>query len=131
MTLLRSTAHTVSFLSKSPTDVVYLPDDLQYGTQDTSSTVSTIELCNLVAWDALTRSSMSRAEFTDPISNHRTDQYGGSLENRIRLPLEVTKIIREKWNKPLFYRLSATDWLDEALGPEKVLQGDKTEYSWW
>lgn len=44
--------------------------------------------------------------FNSPISNQRTDKYGGSLENRIRLSLEVTKAVREEWSLPLFYRLS-------------------------
>ncbi|WWD17313.1 hypothetical protein CI109_101753 [Kwoniella shandongensis] len=68
-------------------------------------------------------------EFVDPLSNTRTDQYGGSLDNRIRLPLEIAEIIREKWDKPLFYRLSATDWLDDVLGPEKGKNTDK--WAWW
>ncbi|WVQ67672.1 uncharacterized protein L199_005876 [Kwoniella botswanensis] len=67
-------------------------------------------------------------EFVDPISNKRTDSYGGSLDNRIRLPLELAQLLREKWEKPLFYRVSATDWLDEELGPEKGKNGD---WAWW
>lgn len=51
-----------------------------------------------------------------PVSNHRTDQYGGSFENRVRLPLEIVKLTREIIPKdmPLFYRISATDWLEAA-----------------
>ncbi|WWC89309.1 uncharacterized protein L201_004230 [Kwoniella dendrophila CBS 6074] len=67
-------------------------------------------------------------EFVDPLSNKRTDSYGGSLDNRIRLPLELAKLIREKWDKPLFYRVSATDWLEEELGPEK---NKNDEWAWW
>ncbi|WWC70215.1 uncharacterized protein I206_104165 [Kwoniella pini CBS 10737] len=67
-------------------------------------------------------------EFVDPISNKRTDSYGGSLEDRLRLPLEIAELIREKWEKPLFYRLSATDWLEEDLGSEKTDNGD---WAWW
>lgn len=70
-------------------------------------------------------------EFTSPLSNRRTDQYGGSLENRLRLPLEITKLVRDAWDKPLFYRLSASDWLDEVEGPEKAHPGQKEEYGWW
>lgn len=69
--------------------------------------------------------------FVDPISNHRKDKYGGSLENRLRLPLELTEIIRKEWDGPLFYRLSASDWLEEALGPEKGNPGQTEEYNWW
>ncbi|ORY34039.1 hypothetical protein BCR39DRAFT_518221 [Naematelia encephala] len=70
-------------------------------------------------------------EFVDPISNKRTDQYGGSFENRIRLPLEVAKAIRAAWDGPLFYRLSASDWLEDVLGPEKAYPGQKEEWAFW
>lgn len=66
-------------------------------------------------------------EFFSPISNRRTDQYGGSFENRIRIALEVTKAVREAWEGPLFFRVSATDWLDDALGEEK----QDGEWKWW
>lgn len=52
-------------------------------------------------------------EFLSPLSNHRDDAYGGSLENCARLPLRVVKAVREVWpqNLPLFVRISATDWV--------------------
>ncbi|MGW1162286.1 NADH:flavin oxidoreductase/NADH oxidase [Streptomyces sp. NPDC002513] len=55
-------------------------------------------------------------EFLSPHSNHRTDAYGGSYENRTRFPLEVVDAVREVWpdDKPVFFRISATDWLDEG-----------------
>lgn len=55
-------------------------------------------------------------EFLSPHSNHRTDAYGGSYENRVRFPLEVVDAIREVWpaDKPVFFRVSATDWLPEG-----------------
>lgn len=48
-------------------------------------------------------------------SNHRTDEYGGSYENRTRFALEVVDAVRAVWpdGKPLFFRISATDWLEE------------------
>ncbi|MCX4702896.1 NADH:flavin oxidoreductase/NADH oxidase [Streptomyces sp. NBC_01373] len=54
--------------------------------------------------------------FLSPHSNHRTDAYGGSYENRTRFALEVVDAVREVWpdDKPLFFRISATDWLDEG-----------------
>ena len=53
-------------------------------------------------------------QFLSPLSNHRTDIYGGSFENRIRLLLEITEAIQTVWpqNFPLFVRISATDWSD-------------------
>jgi 2,4-dienoyl-CoA reductase-like NADH-dependent reductase (Old Yellow Enzyme family) len=53
-------------------------------------------------------------EFMSPLSNQRTDEYGGSFENRIRIVLEVIHAIREVWSKelPLFIRISSTDWME-------------------
>jgi len=53
-------------------------------------------------------------EFLSPLSNHRTDAYGGSFDNRIRLLIEVVEAIRRHWPEryPLFVRISATDWVD-------------------
>jgi len=57
-------------------------------------------------------------EFLSPLSNHRTDEYGGSFENRVRFPLEVVRAVRAAWPQhlPLFVRISATDWAPESLG---------------
>jgi len=58
-------------------------------------------------------------EFLSPLSNHRSDEYGGSFENRIRFPLEVVHAVRGAWplHLPVFVRVSATDWAPESLGP--------------
>ncbi|MGV9630229.1 NADH:flavin oxidoreductase/NADH oxidase [Streptomyces sp. NPDC003487] len=55
-------------------------------------------------------------EFLSPHSNHRTDAYGGSYENRTRFALEVVDAVRAVWpqDKPLFFRISATDWLEQG-----------------
>jgi 2,4-dienoyl-CoA reductase-like NADH-dependent reductase (Old Yellow Enzyme family) len=53
-------------------------------------------------------------EFLSPLANQRTDDYGGSLENRMRLPVEVAQGVRAEWpgRLPLFVRVSASDWVD-------------------
>jgi 2,4-dienoyl-CoA reductase-like NADH-dependent reductase (Old Yellow Enzyme family) len=53
-------------------------------------------------------------EFLSPLSNHRSDEYGGSFENRVRLLMEVTDAVRSEVGEqtPLFVRLSATDWVE-------------------
>jgi 2,4-dienoyl-CoA reductase-like NADH-dependent reductase (Old Yellow Enzyme family) len=53
-------------------------------------------------------------EFLSPLSNVRTDDYGGSLENRMRFPLRVAEEVRRAWPEelPLFVRISASDWVD-------------------
>jgi 2,4-dienoyl-CoA reductase-like NADH-dependent reductase (Old Yellow Enzyme family) len=54
-------------------------------------------------------------QFYSPLMNQRTDEYGGSFENRIRLLLEVVDAVKKVWNeKPLFVRISATDWTDNG-----------------
>ncbi len=57
------------------------------------------------------------SSFLTPVSNRRTDDYGGSVENRLRFPLEVFAAMRAAWpdDKPMSVRLSATDWMDEGL----------------
>ncbi|GAA1336202.1 NADH:flavin oxidoreductase/NADH oxidase [Arthrobacter roseus] len=56
-------------------------------------------------------------EFLSPLSNERTDEYGGSHENRARLLIETTRAVREVWSKdkPLFVRISATDWTEGGI----------------
>lgn len=53
-------------------------------------------------------------EFLSPLTNQRDDEFGGSLENRMRVPLLVTEAVREEWpaDRPLFVRISATDWAE-------------------
>lgn len=68
-------------------------------------------------------------EFLSPLSNQRTDEYGGSFENRIRLFVEVTAAVRSVWPEslPLMARLSGTDWvpggwdIDQSIALARVL----------
>ncbi len=57
------------------------------------------------------------ATFLSPLANVRTDEYGGSVENRLRYPLEVLRAVRAEWpaEKPLSVRISATDWREGGL----------------
>lgn len=58
--------------------------------------------------------------FLSPVTNRRTDRYGGSFENRIRFLLEVVDAVRSEWpgDKPLFVRISCTDWIEGGWGLE-------------
>ncbi len=62
-------------------------------------------------------------QFLSPLSNHRTDAYGGAFEHRVRLTLEVTSAVREVWpdELPLFVRLSATDWAEHGWDVEQSI----------
>ncbi|KAJ5707508.1 hypothetical protein N7488_007309 [Penicillium malachiteum] len=61
------------------------------------------------------------SSFLSASSNQRTDEYGGSFENRIRLPLEIAQLTRDTVgeNVPVFLRVSATDWLETSMPEEK------------
>ncbi len=71
------------------------------------------------------------SSFISPITNQRIDAYGGSLENRMRFPLEVVDAVREVWpvEKPVTVRISATDWVEggidtiEAVEIARAFQG--------
>lgn len=65
------------------------------------------------------------SSFISPKSNIRTDDYGGSLANRLRWPLEVFRAMREAWpaEKPMSVRISASDWVgDEGVTPDEAVE---------
>lgn len=65
------------------------------------------------------------SSFITPLTNNRTDDYGGSLENRMRYPLEVFHAVRNVWplQKPISVRISATDWVDtEGVTPAEAVE---------
>jgi anthraniloyl-CoA monooxygenase len=55
------------------------------------------------------------AGFISPLTNRRSDEYGGSLENRMRFPLAVLDLVRSTWERPLLVRISASDWAPEGI----------------
>jgi 2,4-dienoyl-CoA reductase-like NADH-dependent reductase (Old Yellow Enzyme family) len=63
-------------------------------------------------------------QFLSPVSNKRTDEYGGSLENRTRFPLQVARAVRDIWpdNLPVFVRVSATDWVAGGWDLQQTVQ---------
>ena len=71
-------------------------------------------------------------QFLSPLSNRRTDNYGGSFDNRIRFVVEMTRAVRAVWpdRLPLAVRLSCTDWMeggwtiDESVGLARRLKGE-------
>jgi 2,4-dienoyl-CoA reductase-like NADH-dependent reductase (Old Yellow Enzyme family) len=75
------------------------------------------------------------SEFLSPLANHRTDEYGGSLEHRMRLLIEVVRAVRGSWpeSAPLFVRISATDWeeggwtLDDSVELAKHLKDSSVD----
>ena len=66
-------------------------------------------------------------QFLSPLSNHRTDEYGGSFENRTRLARRLVQRLREVWpaNLPIIVRLSATDWSEGGWDLDQTVQLSK------
>ena len=61
-------------------------------------------------------------QFLSPIANQRTDEYGGSFENRIRFPLELFKAVRAAYQGVLGIRISASDWIEGGWTPEETAE---------
>jgi anthraniloyl-CoA monooxygenase len=65
------------------------------------------------------------SSFISPVSNNRSDEFGGSLENRLRYPLEVFRAMREAWSddRPMSVRISAHDWRgDDGITPDEAVE---------
>jgi anthraniloyl-CoA monooxygenase len=64
------------------------------------------------------------SSFISPLTNHRIDPYGGSLENRLRYPLEVFAAVRAAWpaDKPISVRISAHDWVEGGITPDDAVE---------
>ena len=62
--------------------------------------------------------------FISPLTNHRTDDFGGSLQNRLRYPLEVFAAMREVWpaDRPMSVRISAHDWVEGGITPADAVE---------
>jgi 2,4-dienoyl-CoA reductase-like NADH-dependent reductase (Old Yellow Enzyme family) len=124
----------------APSAIPFHPDDAAPTGMDTEGIKKVIADFKLAAQRAL-RAGYKLIEihaahgyqihqFLSPLSNHRTDKYGGSFENRIRLLLEIVQAVHTVWpaNLPLFVRISATDWveggwdIDEAVKLSFILK---------
>ena len=90
--------------------------------------VSSTEMANRAGFDMIELHAAHGyliSSFISPKSNIRTDKYGGSLDNRMRYPLEVAKAMRESWpkEKPMSVRISANDWVGEqGVTPEESVK---------
>ena len=64
------------------------------------------------------------SSFISPLTNHRDDEYGGSLENRLRYPLEIFRAVRAVWpeDRPMSVRISAHDWVPGGITPDDAVE---------
>lgn len=89
--------------------------------------VAAVERCDRAGFDLIEMHAghgYLLNQFLSPITNRRTDEYGGSLENRMRFVLEVFEAMRARWpqSKPMGARISATDWVEgEGFTPDEAV----------
>ncbi len=88
------------------------------------STAERAELCGFDMLEMHFAHGYLMSAYLSPLTNQREDEYGGSLENRLRFPLEVFSAVRAVWpeKKPMSVRISATDWVEGALDGDDAVQ---------
>ncbi|CAG4923653.1 bifunctional salicylyl-CoA 5-hydroxylase/oxidoreductase [Paraburkholderia gardini] len=124
--------HNWPLLSASPQQ--YLHGVSQWSREATHDDLRTIEAQFVRATEMAAEASFDWLElhcahgyflssFLSPLTNHRTDEYGGSLEDRLRYPLQVFAAIRKVWpaDKPVSVRISAHDWVDGGTTPDDAV----------
>jgi anthraniloyl-CoA monooxygenase len=89
--------------------------------------VATVERAARVGFDMIEMHAAHGyllASFLSPLTNQRSDEYGGSLENRLKFPLEVFRAMREVWpkQKPMSVRISATDWAEGGISADDAVK---------
>ncbi len=118
----------------SASPIPYFPDS-QVPREVTRADMDTIKAQFVMATERAERAGFDMVElhcahgyllasFLSPLTNQRSDEYGGSLENRLRFPLEVFRAMREVWpkHKPMSVRISATDWAEGGTTGEDSVE---------
>ena len=98
-------------------------EDMQKALADFASTARRAAQAGFLLAEVHAAHGYLAHEFLSPLSNTRTDSYGGSLENRARFPLEIIRTVRQNFpaNLPVWVRLSVTDWVDGGLTEDEAI----------
>jgi anthraniloyl-CoA monooxygenase len=109
-------ASPIPYFPESQTPRAMDRDDMDRVRDEFVEAVRRADLCGFDMVELHFAHGYLLASFLSPITNRRTDEYGGSLENRLRYPLEVFEAVRGVWptDKPVSVRLSATDWIADG-----------------
>ncbi|MFK7603987.1 NADH:flavin oxidoreductase/NADH oxidase [Deinococcus sp. SM5_A1] len=115
---------TQSFAPIFPTPSAMTMADIKRVIQDFVAAAQRAEMAGFDAVEVHAAHGYLLHQFLSPLSNSRTDEYGGSFENRTRFVLEVVRAVRGGWpmHKPLFVRLSATDWAEGGWTLEQTVK---------
>ncbi|QFP76816.1 NADH:flavin oxidoreductase/NADH oxidase [Deinococcus sp. AJ005] len=115
---------TQSFAPIFPTPSAMTVADIERVTQDFVAAAQRAEMAGFDVIEVHAAHGYLLHQFLSPLSNSRTDDYGGSFENRTRFVMEVVRAVRGGWpmHKPLFVRLSATDWAEGGWDLEQTVK---------
>lgn len=98
-------------------------EDMDLIVQQFENATQNAEKANFDMIELQTHHGFLLASFLSPLTNKRTDEFGGSISNRLKFPLRVFKAIRNVFpsEKPISVRISATDWAENGITPEDVI----------
>ena len=111
----------VAFDRHSPTPREMGADDLEKAVHDFVAATKRASAAGFEVIELHAAHGYLLHQFLSPLSNRRADQYGGSLDNRMRLPLRVARAVRDAWpnHLPLFVRISATEYTEDGWDLEQ------------
>lgn len=121
--LIAASAHPYRHGSQTP--VAATRDDMDRICRDFARAASRARAAGFDMVEIQAAHGFLLSSFLTPLMNKRVDEYGGSLENRMRFPLEVLRAVRSAWgeSQPIAVRISATDWMGEAgVTPAEAVQ---------
>jgi anthraniloyl-CoA monooxygenase len=120
-------ASPIPYFPDSQTPIALTPADMAGITADFVRAAEYAEAAGFDMLEVHMAHGYLLASFISPLTNRRTDAYGGAIENRMRFPLELLRAVRSAWpaHKPLSVRVSGTDWHPDGLSPDDLLAAAK------
>ena len=114
---------SLPYLAHSVVPREMTPGDMDRITTEFVAAVENIERAGFDMLELHLAHGYLLSSFISPVTNLRTDEFGGDIEARMRFPLRVLQAVREVWpaGKPISARISATDWVDGGLDEEEML----------
>jgi anthraniloyl-CoA monooxygenase len=117
-------ASPIPWFDRSPTPKAMDHDDMDRVKRDYARAAGMSEEAGFDLLEIHFAHGYLLASFISPLTNQRTDEYGGDLEDRMRFPLEVLEAVRAEWpeHKPLSVRISAVDWVPGGMEAEDAVE---------